>query len=61
MNKHKETVVESLHNAAVTGHNNYYENEFCYVMILLHRVSFWTSPRIFTSVILCYWSSGSTI
>lgn len=55
MNKHKETAVESLYNAAVTGHSNYYENEFCYVMILLHRATFWsnrTSPRIFTALLV---------
>lgn len=54
MNKHKEPVVASLHNAAVTGHSSYYENEFCCVMILLHRASFWsnrTSPRIFTALL----------
>lgn len=37
MNKHNEIAVESLYNAAVTGHTTCFEDSFCYIMILLHR------------------------
>ena len=64
MNKHNETAVEYLCNAAVIGYTTCYEDSFFCIMILLYTVKVSGAVGLYhikSSSIFRYWSIGSTV